>query len=222
MISQLHYITQDIEGISHQQLAINACEAGIDWVQLRVKNKHYNEWLNIAKEVKKICHQYKVKLIINDNVHIAKIVNADGVHLGKTDSDPFEARNELGEKAIIGGTANTCNDIKTLVDKGVDYIGLGPYRFTSTKSNLSPILELQGYKEILEQCKTTNITVPIFAIGGIQPQDVKELINVGVYGIAVSSAITFSKSLTETIDVFKKNINHRDKENTEKSREISV
>ena len=206
MISQLHYITHDLEDISHQQLVINACEAGIDWVQLRVKNKHYNEWLNISKEVKKICNQYKVKLIINDNVSIAKIVNADGVHLGKTDVDPLEARNELGEKAIIGGTANTFNDIKTLVDKGVAYIGLGPYRFTSTKSNLSPILGLQGYKEILEQCKTTNITVPIIAIGGIQPQDVKELINMGVYGIAVSSAITMAKNINDIIFNFKNNL----------------
>jgi thiamine-phosphate pyrophosphorylase len=222
MISQLHYITQDLEDVSHQQLAINACKADVDWIQLRIKNKSFDEWLNIAWEVKKICHQYKVKLIINDNVKIATIVNADGVHLGKTDIDPLEARKELGAKAIIGGTANTFDDVKTLVDKGIDYIGLGPYHFTSTKSNLSPILELRGYKEILEQCKTTNITVPIIAIGGILSQDVKELISVGVYGIAVSSAITFSKNLTETIDVFKKNINHRDTENTEKNREISV
>jgi thiamine-phosphate pyrophosphorylase len=219
MISQLHYITQDLEDVSHQQLAINACKAGVDWIQLRIKNKSFDKWLNIAKEVKTICEQYKVKLIINDNVKIATIVNADGVHLGKTDIDPLEARKELGAKAIIGGTANTFDDVKTLVDKGIDYIGLGPYRFTSTKSNLSPILELQGYKEILEQCKTTNITVPIIAIGGILSQDVKELISEGVYGIAVSSAISFSKNLTETIDVFKKNINHRD---TEKNREISV
>jgi len=205
MISNLHYITQDVEDVSHQQLAINACEAGIDWVQLRVKNKHHHEWVDIAWEVKKICHQYNVKLIINDNVSVAKIVNADGVHLGKTDADPLEARKELGENAIIGGTANTFDDIKTLVDKGVNYIGLGPYRFTSTKNNLSPILGLQGYQEILKQCKINNITIPIIAIGGIQPEDVKLLINEGVYGIAVSSAITFSKNSTEIIKTFKKN-----------------
>jgi thiamine-phosphate pyrophosphorylase len=206
MIAHLHYITQDMEGMSHQQLAVNACEAGIDWVQLRVKNSGHDEWLTIAMEVKKICGSYNVKLIINDNVAIAKIIKADGVHLGKADTDPLEARKELGEQAIIGGTANTFEDIKTLVEKGVDYIGLGPYRFTSTKNNLSPILGLQGYKEILKQCKTNNITTPVIAIGGIQPEDVKLLMNEGVYGIAVSSAITFSKNSTETINMFKNSI----------------
>jgi len=97
MISSLHYITQDIAGTSHQQLTINACEAGIDWVQLRVKNSDHQEWLTIAMEVKEICGKYNVKLIINDNVAIAKIIKADGVHLGKADSDPLEARKELGD-----------------------------------------------------------------------------------------------------------------------------
>jgi len=203
MISQLHYITQDVEDVSHQQLTLNACKAGVDWVQLRVKNKHHHEWVDIAWEVKKICHQYNVKLIINDNVSVAKIVNADGVHLGKTDADPLEARKELGENAIIGGTANTFDDIKTLAAKGVNYIGLGPYRFTSSKSNLSPILGLQGYNGILEQCRINNITTPVIAIGGIKTEDVNDLINAGVYGIAVSSAITLSKDIDNTVISFK-------------------
>ncbi len=206
MISQLHYITQDLENVSHQQLAINACEAGVDWIQLRIKNKSEKEVLEIAKETKSICDKFAVTLIINDNVNIAKAINAQGVHLGKTDMDATEARKIFGNNFIIGGTANTFEDIKTLVNKGVNYIGLGPYRFTSTKSNLSPILGLQGYKEILEQCRNNNINIPIIAIGGIQPQDVKELINEGIYGIAVSSAITFSKNITETINTFKNTI----------------
>lgn len=206
IISHLHYITQDVNGIDHSQLALNACMAGVDWVQLRVKNRSYNDMLDIALKTEIICRKHNAKLIINDNVILAKAVKADGVHLGKTDMSPREARQILGANAIIGGTANTFEDIEHLVDAGVDYIGLGPFRFTSTKENLSPILGLEGYERIIAQCRKNGITIPVIAIGGIKIEDVKILMEKDVYGIAVSSAINHADNLTETVKRFKNKI----------------
>ena len=203
MIARLQYITQDIESVSHQELATLACSAGVDWVQLRVKNKSYNEWLNIALKTEMICRKYHAKFIVNDNVGIAKAVKADGVHLGKTDMNPREARQELGSNVIIGGTANSFEDIQTLINTGVDYIGLGPFRFTSTKENLSPILGIEGYKNIIAECKKNGIRIPIIAIGGIKIEDVKPLMESGVYGIAVSSAINLAPNIFDAAKRFK-------------------
>jgi thiamine-phosphate pyrophosphorylase len=201
MISKLHYITQEIEGKTHAQLAEEACIAGVDWVQLRVKNKSYAEWKAIAIETLSVCRKHNAKLIINDNVELAKEINANGVHLGKEDISTAEARKLLGSNFIIGGTANTFEDIK-LHAPNVDYIGLGPFRFTSTKEKLSPVLGIEGYTQIINKCRANNITTPIIAIGGITSNDVSTLLNSGVYGIAIASAITFSKDKRETISQF--------------------
>ena len=206
-IAKLHYITQETKEYSHQQRAEIVCRAGINWVQLRVKGKSDEEYLMIAKQVKLICDNYDSKLIINDNVEIAKMVKADGVHLGKSDMRPGVARKELGNTAIIGGTANTYDDIIELTKEGVDYIGLGPFKNTTTKKNLSPILGLQGYVNILAKCKKANISTPIIAIGGIQIEDVSQLTNTGTYGIAIASAINESVNITGTAKQFNNIVN---------------
>lgn len=199
MISRLHYITQDIPTVSHAQLAKEACEAGIKWIQLRVKEKNNNEYLAIADEVKKICDAYAVKLIVNDNAFVAKEINAHGVHLGKTDMPVADARKIFNSNFIVGATANTFDDIKKLSLEKVDYIGLGPFKFTTTKKNLSPVLGIEGYEKIIEQCKLNNIHIPIIAIGGITGKDIAAIMNTGVYGIALSSYISISKNKKECI-----------------------
>jgi thiamine-phosphate pyrophosphorylase len=130
-------------------------------------------------------------------------VNATGVHLGKTDMPPAEARRILGDGFIIGGTANTFEDIRRLTDEGVDYIGLGPFRFTATKKNLSPILGLEGYKDILSRCRAAGIALPVLAIGGITVDDIPALMQTGVSGIAVSSAIRQAEAAGRCIQVLK-------------------
>lgn len=207
MISKLHYITQEVEGKTHAHLAEEACIAGVDWIQLRVKNKPYAEWKAIALDTLAVCRKYHAKLIINDSVELAKEIHADGVHLGKEDISTTEARKILGDKFIIGGTANTFEDIK-LHAPNVDYIGLGPFRFTSTKEKLSPILGIEGYTQIINKCRANNMAIPIIAIGGITSNDVAELLNTGVYGIAMASAITFSKDKKETIKEFLSQLEH--------------
>jgi thiamine-phosphate pyrophosphorylase len=190
MISRLHYITQDLPDLSHAELAEFACKGGADWVQLRVKNKSYNEWLKIAQETKLVCLKYGAKLIINDNVHIAKEVGADGVHLGKEDINPKEARKFLGNNFIIGGSTNIIEDVKKRIEEGCDYIGFGPFRFTSTKEKLNPVLGLDGIKEV---AKKFGNKIPMIAIGGIKLEDVESLMQTGIHGVAVSSGINISE-----------------------------
>ena len=163
------------------------------------KNKSHEEWLQIAKEVKSVCDKYQTILIINDNAEIAKEIDADGVHLGKNDMSVAEARAILGKDKIIGGTANTVEDIEYLQSAGVDYIGLGPYKFTETKKNLNSIVGLQGYSAMLQ---FYNSTIPVIAIGGIQLEDVQPLMNTGVYGIAVSSVINLAEDKAKVISSF--------------------
>lgn len=192
-ISKLHFITTNAVD------AEKACKGGADWIQLRVKDKSPEEWKAIAIETKTVCRKNNAKLIINDNVQLASEIGADGVHLGKEDMSPDKARMILGTDHIIGGTANTWDDIKMLAKLKVDYIGLGPYHYTKTKAKLSPILGLEGYVNLVKHCTLEKISLPIIAVGGIQLNDVNIILKTGVFGVAVSSAISGSDNIeTET------------------------
>lgn len=200
MIEKLHYITQGgIEGYSHADLANIACQNGVKWVQFRMKEVGQDEYLEEALKLKSICQKYDARLIINDNVSVAKEIEADGVHLGKGDMDPLEARQILGESRIIGATANTLDDIRKLSTKKVDYIGLGPFRFTTTKKKLSPVLGIEGYKNILGALNSEGINIPVIAIGGINAGDIKEILETGVYGIALASVINAAEDKASVI-----------------------
>jgi thiamine-phosphate pyrophosphorylase len=183
IINRLHYIT------TTAQAAELACRGGVRWVQLRVKNLPAAEWRQYALETQLVCRHHGATLIINDNPALALEIGADGVHLGQQDMSPVQARELLGPSFIIGGTANTFADIAALVEAGVDYIGLGPFRFTTTKEKLSPILGLTGYAEILTQCRAVGFTVPIVGIGGVGLADVVALQAAGLHGVAVAGAI---------------------------------
>ncbi|SEP56296.1 thiamine phosphate synthase [Flavobacterium urocaniciphilum] len=190
MFEKIQYISQ---GKSPEEQIANiakALDAGCKWIQLRYKNKPIEEVLSLAKMVQKICKAYEAKLIINDHVEVAHQIDADGVHLGLNDISVKEARILLKENKIIGGTANTLEDVLQRIDEKCNYIGLGPFRFTITKEKLSPILGLKGYQNILCELKNRNIEIPIYAIGGIEEDDVEKLVKTGVYGIAVSGLIT--------------------------------
>lgn len=209
MTEKFHYITQgNIKGYSHSDLAEIACRNGIKWVQLRVKGESFEDFLNEAQKTKAVCQKYGAKLIINDNVTIAREVRADGIHLGKEDMDPLEAREILGEKFIVGGTSNTLEDILDLAGKKVDYVGLGPFRFTATKEKLSPILGLEGYKSIVNVLREKNIKIPVIAIGGITTNDIKEIMQTGVHGIAVASVINKADDKAFAIQKTLNELNH--------------
>lgn len=190
MFSKLQYISQG-ESIYKQIRNIqHALDQGCDWIQLRFKTDNEKQLLDVAEAVKLLCDTYSATFIINDNPYLCQQVDADGVHLGLTDMNVSEARNILGEYKIIGGTANTYEDILLRFEENCDYIGLGPYKFTTTKQNLSPLLGLEGYHNILQKLKEESIHIPIYAIGGIQIEDVENLMKTGIHGIAVSGMIT--------------------------------
>jgi len=186
-IPKLHYISQGNSPKEHLENIQKACSSGSELVQLRLKNVSEKNILKLAIEAREITSHFQTRLIINDYYKIAKEVKADGVHLGKTDSCPTIARKHLYTWQIIGGTANTLQDCETLIVKDIDYISLSPFRLTTTKDNLSPVLGLSGYTTIIEALKTET---PIIGFGGITTEDVTDILKTGISGIAVSGEIT--------------------------------
>ena len=166
-----------------------ALEGGCRWIQLRMKEASDEEARDTALEAQALCKSSNATFIIDDRVGLAKDIKADGVHLGKNDMPVGEARQALGSQAIIGGTANTIDDIKRLCQAGADYIGCGPFRFTTTKKKLAPQLGIEGYRDIVEKVRAAGVALPIVAIGGIVLDDIDALMATGINGIAMSSAI---------------------------------
>lgn len=187
IIPKLHYITQ---GDSPKQILENvqkACTSGTELVQLRYKNVSEKKFLKLAEEVIKITSHFQTRLIINDHYKVAKTIKADGVHLGPSDVSPTIARKHLYTWQSIGGTANTLQDCEALIAQDVDYISLGPFRFTDTKSELGPILGLEGYTAIMDELNTTT---PVVGVGGINTADIEAILKTGISGVAVSTEIT--------------------------------
>lgn len=188
MIS-LQFITHRTEKYSYLESARMALEGGCRWIQLRMKEASIEEVEAVALELKPICKEHKAILVLDDHVALAKKLEVDGVHLGKTDMPVAEARQLLGEAFIIGGTANTFEDVVMHYRAGADYVGIGPFRFTTTKKNLSTILGLDGYSSILSKMKQAGIELPTVAIGGITYEDIPAILETGVSGIALSGTI---------------------------------
>ncbi|RQO74096.1 thiamine phosphate synthase [Pedobacter sp. KBW06] len=199
MIDRLHYISQSSAELSHLEAIEQVLNAGGKWIQLRVKDQPETEVLNLAKAANELCKKFAARLIINDFPGVSKAISAHGLHLGLNDMSITNARLLTGNKIIIGGTANTFADIQKRVAEGADYIGLGPFRFTGTKKVLSPVLGLEGYAEIMKQVKKSGIILPVIAIGGITPEDLPELLKTGLYGVAVSGALTQKSDARERI-----------------------
>ena len=166
-----------------------ALDGGIKWVQLRMKDASDNDFLCTGKEVRRLCDQYNATFIVDDRVELVREIGADGVHLGKKDMPIAEARKILGKDAIIGGTANTFEDIVTHYRASANYIGCGPFRFTTTKEGLSPTLGLDGYRDIMQKVRKADINIPVVAIGGITAEDIPAIMQTGIAGIALSGAI---------------------------------
>jgi|SRR3954468_10582112 len=206
MYSKIQYISQGSTAAEQFNNIHQALDAGCSWIQLRFKNAEKGELTLLAERIKPLCNSYEATFILNDHVELAKQLNADGVHLGLQDTDISTARELLGPEKIIGGTANTLTDVFQRVEEGCDYIGLGPLRFTTTKEKLSPILGLSGYQYILDKLKQKEITIPIYAIGGIHAEDVPAISACGVYGIAISSLVTLHPDKKKLITHLKKSL----------------
>ena len=197
VIDKLQYISQERGNESHLIAIEKVLKSGGKWIQLRVKDEPEETVLALAQQAMLLCAEFGAKLIVNDYPTVALHSGAFGVHLGLDDMPVSEARAILGASRCIGGTANTFEDVLKRVREGVDYVGLGPYSFTTTKKNLSPVIGLEGYKDIIDQLRRAKIEIPLIAIGGIELQDIEPLLSVGVHGIAASGLLTRNDNLKE-------------------------
>lgn len=201
--SRIQYISDGMTFSEQERNISNALDSGINWIQLRWKHGPEKELYQLAELTRKRSESYDATFIINDHLHLAKDLDADGIHLGLDDESIQTARTMLGNEKIIGGTANNFQDVLQRSQEGCDYIGLGPLRFTSTKQKLSPVLGFSVYSEIINRLNIENIPYPpIYAIGGIIEQDLQELLLVGVYGVAVSSLIQNDPSAASRMNQF--------------------
>lgn len=187
---KLQFITHHNAHYSYIDSARMALEGGCRWIQLRMKGADDRLMEEVALTLQEMCRVHGATFIIDDNVLLAKMIGADGVHLGKGDMPIGEARDILGDGYIIGSTVNSFEDIANILASGrPDYFGCGPFRYTTTKSALAPILGLVGYRDIVSKMREHNITTPLVAIGGITKCDIPELLECGVGGIALSGSI---------------------------------
>lgn len=193
----LQFITHYTDTIGYLDSVRIALEGGCRWVQLRMKNATVDEIRPVALEAMALCKVAGATFIIDDHVALVKEIGADGVHLGKNDMPIDEARRILGPDFIIGGTANTFEDVVMHYNNGANYIGCGPFRFTTTKEKLSPVLGLEGYCDIVTKMKDAGIDIPVVAIGGIVAEDIPQIMETGVTGIALSGTVLRAKDPIE-------------------------
>jgi len=158
-------------------------------VQLRDKKSGDQEFLELASKVHQITRKKKIPLIINDRVDVARLVDAEGVHLGEDDLPLKGARKILGSKKIIGASASDIKTAKIKEKEGADYIGLGPVFETGSKEIKKPL----GV-EILKEAKRS-LKIPVFPIGGINLSNLDQIISTGTKRVAVISAIFMSEDV---------------------------
>lgn len=185
----VQFITHYTEQYSYTDSARIALEGGCRWVQLRMKEATDEEWRQAIRQVSEMCRAHDAVFIVDDHTEYAQARLCQGVHLGKNDMPIAQARSLLGEGCIIGGTANTIDDILRHRQAGASYIGCGPFRFTTTKKNLSPTLGIEGYRRIITRMRAEGIGLPLVAIGGITAQDIPAIMEAGADGIALSGSI---------------------------------
>lgn len=205
----LQFITHTSERYSIVEQVKMVLEGGCKWIQLRMKEAPDEDVKAVAEELIPLCKEADAILVIDDRVELVKEMEVTGVHLGKKDMPVAEARNLLEGGPIIGATANTAGDIFALKGIDVDYVGLGPFRHTTTKENLSPILGLEGYSKIMKEIREAGVQLPVVAIGGITLEDIDDVMATGVNGVAISGAIINAENPVEyTKAILNKLYNH--------------
>jgi len=206
-ISQFHYLTQDLPNRTHVEQAQIACQAGANWIQYRCLSKCDEALIADINEIAAICDDWGATLILTDHYYLLDQVDAQGVHIEDPKADFNAIRTYIGDDKTLGGSAHAFEDILHICHSAqVDYIGCGPFSITLTKPNNYPILGIDGYKNILQKMNQQAIDIPILGVGGITIDDVEALLNIGLYGLAVSSAINTTTHPDQTLKNFYKMI----------------
>ena len=198
----LQFITHKAGGYDELSGAEAVLKGGCRWVQLRMKDASDEEFMAVGRKLAELCRSFGARLILDDRVHLVGEIGADGVHVGKNDMPVDEVRRLLGPGFIVGATANSFDDIASAAARGADYIGLGPFRFTQTKRKLSPILGLEGYRQLMSESRAAGILLPVVAIGGINAADIPDIMATGVHGVAISGGLLRAEdTVTETRNI---------------------
>lgn len=188
-ISKFHYITQDLPNRSHAEQVQIACGAGANWVQYRCMTKAGDELIDEINQIAEICDEWGTTLIIANHYHLLHRVDAQGVHIEDLEADFVAIRKAIGEDKTLGASATNQAELLNIQTLGVvDYCAYGPFAYTDTKPNNFPLLGYDGYRQLVKK----SIDIPVIAVGGIGLKDVEQLLKIGIYGIAVSSAINLS------------------------------
>ncbi|MCX8023496.1 MAG: thiamine phosphate synthase [Syntrophorhabdaceae bacterium] len=185
-IGRFHVLTDTAlqKRYTHIELAEMAISGGADTIQFREKRGSTRELIDVALKLKEVCSKAGAVFIVNDRVDVAIASSADGVHLGQKDFPISLARKILGDDAIIGGSATNLEEARFCLMEGADYIGFGPVFPTASKEDAAPAKGLRLLKEVVE-----TIPLPVIAIGGINIENMDDVLKTGVYGIAVISAV---------------------------------
>lgn len=178
-------LTRDDSKLNHFKQVEAFILAGAKLVQLRAKNTPLYDLKIHALQAAALCKRSGCKLIINDDYQLAKDVDADGVHLGNKDAPIYIARKFLNEGKLIGKTVHSISEAKRAVSEGPDYIGLGPFRKSSTKKDVQPILSEQDFRRIIDVIKPT----PVFLIGGLTFNDFNLVEDLKIQGLALCSEL---------------------------------
>ncbi len=193
----LQCITLDGIEMSHSEQVKALCEAGAKWIQLRMKEATESDVEKVAQEALGICEDHGALLIINDYLDVALKVGAGGIHLGTSDTNWKAARNLAGPDLVIGGTVNSLGDAReALASQSLDYVGVGPFRHTSTKKNLAPVLEKKAFAELLQFLGD----LPKVVIGGVLPEDLPAISSMDAEGVAISSGLFGEGSVSENLN----------------------
>ncbi len=198
----LQFITNTEAGASPAEQIKGAIAGGCRWVQIRMKEASDEDIEKVVAEIKPLCIETETFLILDDRVELAKKLDVGGVHLGKNDMLPSKARMLLGPAAVIGVTANTIDDIIAVRSLDIDYIGMGPFAYTNTKKNLSPMLGAEGIRSLCSDMERLEINIGHVAVGGIRLEDVRTIMEAGANGVAVSGAIAFANDIPDATAKF--------------------
>ena len=196
---QLYAITDShwLNGRTLYSVVKESLEGGVTFLQLREKELDEEHFLEEARELQKLCREYQVPFVINDNVDIAAAINADGVHVGPSDMEAGDVRAKLGPDKIIGVTAKTVEQAVLAQERGADYLGVGAVFHTDSKADAKEI----SFDTLKDICKA--VSIPVIAIGGITEENVRELAGSGICGIAVISAIYAQRDIKKAAENLK-------------------
>ena len=201
-ISKLHYLTQDLENISHLEQVEIACQAGCKWIQYRCLTKSEEEMLTELHPIASVCDDWGATLIVTNHYQLLPLADIQGVHIEDMTADLKIIREQIGEDKTLGASASNFEQIKNHIQNTADYVGCGPFAHTDTKPNDNEHWGIKGYLEIIEKLKEKNLEIPLIAAGGVKQKDIKALLETGIHGVAVSAAINKTENPAQAYKEF--------------------